>query len=143
MRSLPWAAVFGPLGKALEQMPCRTERTGAGRVICFPLEVRWGGSLGRDVEQGWIQDAAGLVGLLAFGAKLAIQIVPPTQGFSVDPPARKHADGAAVHEARDALVVGFVACVLRALDNGCRSEEHTSELQSQFHLVCRLLLEKK
>src|SRR5438309_8367038 len=24
-----------------------------------------------------------------------------------------------------------------------KSEEHTSELQSQFHLVCRLLLEKK
>src|SRR3989338_11124699 len=24
-----------------------------------------------------------------------------------------------------------------------RSEEHTSELQSQFHLVCRLLLQKK
>src|SRR5689334_2377912 len=34
-----------------------------------------------------------------------------------------------------------------ALDNYAaalgRSEEHTSELQSQFHLVCRLLLEKK
>src|SRR5689334_24383770 len=30
---------------------------------------------------------------------------------------------------------------LRHLRN--RSEEHTSELQSQFHLVCRLLLEKK
>src|SRR5689334_24091070 len=27
--------------------------------------------------------------------------------------------------------------------HGDRSEEHTSELQSQFHLVCRLLLEKK
>src|SRR5689334_24809883 len=27
--------------------------------------------------------------------------------------------------------------------NSKRSEEHTSELQSQFHLVCRLLLEKK
>src|SRR5438309_9285507 len=27
--------------------------------------------------------------------------------------------------------------------DGSRSEEHTSELQSQFHLVCRLLLEKK
>src|SRR5258708_12805984 len=26
---------------------------------------------------------------------------------------------------------------------GCRSEEHTSELQSPDHLVCRLLLEKK
>src|SRR5438309_3835568 len=37
--------------------------------------------------------------------------------------------------------------VLFALGSLCfavgRSEEHTSELQSQFHLVCRLLLEKK
>src|SRR5438309_2484538 len=31
----------------------------------------------------------------------------------------------------------------RALLRHVRSEEHTSELQSQFHLVCRLLLEKK
>src|SRR5689334_24391335 len=29
------------------------------------------------------------------------------------------------------------------VDISARSEEHTSELQSQFHLVCRLLLEKK
>src|SRR2546422_7059096 len=28
-------------------------------------------------------------------------------------------------------------------DQGWRSEEHTSELQSRLHLVCRLLLEKK
>src|SRR2546429_7109564 len=34
----------------------------------------------------------------------------------------------------DDLVVG---------DAGDRSEEHTSELQSRLHLVCRLLLEKK
>src|SRR3989442_4280015 len=27
--------------------------------------------------------------------------------------------------------------------SACRSEEHTSELQSRPHLVCRLLLEKK
>src|SRR5689334_23465305 len=32
-----------------------------------------------------------------------------------------------------------VSCVVHRR----RSEEHTSELQSQFHLVCRLLLEKK
>src|SRR3989338_9599770 len=32
--------------------------------------------------------------------------------------------------------------VVNCLAHG-RSEEHTSELQSQFHLVCRLLLEKK
>src|SRR5207253_7227375 len=31
----------------------------------------------------------------------------------------------------------------RASDCGHRSEEHTSELQSRGHLVCRLLLEKK
>src|ERR1035441_10763943 len=28
-------------------------------------------------------------------------------------------------------------------EGSCRSEEHTSELQSLRHLVCRLLLEKK
>src|SRR5258708_14840812 len=32
---------------------------------------------------------------------------------------------------------------LRALRRLARSEEHTSELQSPDHLVCRLLLEKK
>src|SRR2546429_5476561 len=31
----------------------------------------------------------------------------------------------------------------RAPHQGHRSEEHTSELQSRLHLVCRLLLEKK
>src|SRR5207244_10980391 len=33
--------------------------------------------------------------------------------------------------------------VHRAALSGTRSEEHTSELQSPDHLVCRLLLEKK
>src|SRR5687768_18126435 len=33
--------------------------------------------------------------------------------------------------------------VLAAQDPVGRSEEHTSELQSRLHLVCRLLLEKK
>src|SRR5690625_7000826 len=32
---------------------------------------------------------------------------------------------------------------LMARPDGSRSEEHTSELQSRGHLVCRLLLEKK
>src|SRR5256885_2400998 len=31
----------------------------------------------------------------------------------------------------------------RAIGDGARSEEHTSELQSPCNLVCRLLLEKK
>src|SRR5690625_6669673 len=33
--------------------------------------------------------------------------------------------------------------VLRPVGVSMRSEEHTSELQSRGHLVCRLLLEKK
>src|SRR5258708_17178823 len=39
---------------------------------------------------------------------------------------------------RDFIVVGF-----RRGASAIRSEEHTSELQSPDHLVCRLLLEKK
>src|SRR2546422_7917069 len=35
------------------------------------------------------------------------------------------------------------ACVRDAGGRYVRSEEHTSELQSRLHLVCRLLLEKK
>src|SRR2546422_7541272 len=40
-------------------------------------------------------------------------------------------------------MLGFdrLAGVAHALED--RSEEHTSELQSRLHLVCRLLLEKK
>src|SRR5689334_24001563 len=34
-------------------------------------------------------------------------------------------------------------CIPHAAASSWRSEEHTSELQSQFQLVCRLLLEKK
>src|SRR2546430_13244217 len=34
-------------------------------------------------------------------------------------------------------------CHLQCRQCGIRSEEHTSELQSQSNLVCRLLLEKK
>src|SRR5258708_34673162 len=42
------------------------------------------------------------------------------------------------------LVVGLVDVELPfQADDELRSEEHTSELQSPDHLVCRLLLEKK
>src|SRR4030043_1834632 len=37
----------------------------------------------------------------------------------------------------------LIANALRLMGEGTRSEEHTSELQSRLHLVCRLLLEKK
>src|SRR2546422_6717399 len=48
------------------------------------------------------------------------------------------------------LVVGWLAAnflgqavLIAAVNASLRSEEHTSELQSRLHLVCRLLLEKK
>src|SRR5690348_17561243 len=39
--------------------------------------------------------------------------------------------------------VSFLYAWARATVINTRSEEHTSELQSPVHLVCRLLLEKK
>src|SRR2546430_9074057 len=49
---------------------------------------------------------------------------------------------AAVHVHHEVLVV-FVGVEAPAELELFRSEEHTSELQSQSNLVCRLLLEKK
>src|SRR5690625_6306932 len=40
------------------------------------------------------------------------------------------------------MIPGFEEALV-GLSAGERSEEHTSELQSRGHLVCRLLLEKK
>src|SRR3712207_9000486 len=37
----------------------------------------------------------------------------------------------------------FKEAAIMMLADSCRSEEHTSELQSRQYLVCRLLLEKK
>src|SRR5688572_32325915 len=58
-----------------------------------------------------------------------------------------HGCGTARHPGRESPVVDrlqFVVCQhdLEAFAS-IRSEEHTSELQSQSNLVCRLLLEKK
>src|SRR2546429_5044170 len=45
---------------------------------------------------------------------------------------------------RDALWIGLGGSAgLLGLERLLESEEHTSELQSRLHLVCRLLLEKK
>src|SRR5256886_4162676 len=41
------------------------------------------------------------------------------------------------------VVLGKVIEILKPVTGKSRSEEHTSELQSQSNLVCRLLLEKK
>src|SRR5690625_7124308 len=60
---------------------------------------------------------------------------------------RKHTQKKAVKHLRDHLYsLGFTQQALTELKTWYqkeRSEEHTSELQSRGHLVCRLLLAKK
>src|SRR2546429_4833353 len=62
--------------------------------------------------------------------------------------------GGRIYQARMAIALQWIEQLhlpptARLLEIGCgagfatRSEEHTSELQSRLHLVCRLLLEKK
>src|SRR5207249_860301 len=51
--------------------------------------------------------------------------------------------GAQLREARACLARRDERLVRVAREIGNKSEEHTSELQSRFDLVCRLLLEKK
>src|ERR1041385_9577349 len=50
-----------------------------------------------------------------------------------------------LHDALPICASGAVPREERCWPGSCpqRSEEHTSELQSRLHLVCRLLLEKK
>src|SRR2546422_1140516 len=53
-------------------------------------------------------------------------------------------DREVAHEAeRDDVLLGVGITDAAERDSQKRSEEHTSELQSRLHLVCRLLLEKK
>src|SRR5690554_3895706 len=47
------------------------------------------------------------------------------------------------HGAHAIKAIAFVKGASYETTSGIRSEEHTSELQSRPHLVCRLLLEKK
>src|SRR5215831_17476412 len=50
--------------------------------------------------------------------------------------------GCAMPEAEQGMNVARVAAFRAGIPYTVRSEEHTSELQSLRHLVCRLLLEK-
>src|SRR2546422_6474379 len=56
---------------------------------------------------------------------------------------RSVAVGKGVHGMEDVRGLGLEPLHVRVAAAAWRSEEHTSELQSRLHLVCRLLLEKK
>src|SRR5438309_12118455 len=61
----------------------------------------------------------------------------------ISPPRRRHQAHRPAPQARGADPHGRDRGPEQRHGDRGRSEEHTSELQSQFHLVCRLLLEKK
>src|SRR5438876_7581576 len=56
---------------------------------------------------------------------------------------KKHPHSERVHRSVFIAVLQQVKCIKHVESSQGRSEEHTSELQSPVHLVCRLLLEKK
>src|SRR2546427_3619606 len=91
-------------------------------VLGHPIPGR-GGSMRRDAVIGTV-----LAGWLSFGATSAIG-----QGLTPVLNANTKVTGVP----RPNVLSVELAEVIR------RSEEHTSELQSQSNLVCRLLLEKK
>ena len=61
-----------------------------------------------DAQERGVENAAGLIGLLALVAELRVEIVPPPKLVAVLPARCEGRNRRAVHEARDALGVGLV-----------------------------------
>src|SRR2546430_11432645 len=76
-----------------------------------------------------------------------LEINPATQDYvnhQIDRAAKEHYDAVAILlDTPGGLSSSMEKIYEKELVSRVRSEEHTSELQSQSNLVCRLLLEKK
>src|SRR5438552_14775198 len=97
--------------------------------------------LGGEFEEALV----GLVRRLEAGADAAIEARPTLQRLPFPVPSRSGLPDLTRY-ARLARAGVLVPAASVEASRGClhmRSEEHTSELQSPDHLVCRLLLEKK
>src|SRR5207253_8451670 len=70
-------------------------------------------------------------------------LFPYTTLFRSPVNSKMNASGLEYPQRIQGALVGKWTCRISALSIFSRSEEHTSELQSRGHLVCRLLLEKK
>src|SRR5438309_12065868 len=113
----PFTAYIYPNATTLKKPTLYPLRTASGKLVTrgWPLEPRPGERVDHPHHVGLWFTYSDVNGLDFWNNSDAI------------PPARAPKMGTIVHRA-----------VRRR-----RSEEHTSELQSQFHIVCRLLLEKK
>src|SRR2546422_3390762 len=81
-----------------------------------------------------VEEAGGAAHVRLAGGAAAWRISPSVDEAAM--PRRARARGSSRHP------VASAASATRS-SGDLRSEEHTSELQSRLHLVCRLLLEKK
>src|SRR5688572_16237897 len=128
--------IRAPVGEVNVALRMREERAvvggeGNGGVILPELH------LGRDAPLA----AALVLQLLAEGEETLSQIVSRYPRYAIVKDKLDRPD-VALDAVYDALRSSFPGAQVDTQD-GLRSEEHTSELQSQSNLVCRLLLEKK
>src|SRR2546422_5952433 len=120
--ALPTSALISSNARtASKRRPQRPRLPAAlsGKCVAAPIKK----SIGKDITT------------LLRDARKARRAAPAATGFACPPPA--------VATAFAITIFWFGQITSHTLRNISRSEEHTSELQSRLHLVCRLLLEKK
>src|SRR5438309_3027374 len=150
-RRSPWHAAPGRRRTCSPSPPQRLPRTSGTRVGGRPITT--------DCAVGIIGPGRAGVGLALALARAGYtvrlygrrkQAIPDPLELTVGPPdaapppAWLAQAGVVILAVRDNAIRPLAEALAR--DGAVRperSEEHTSELQSQFHLVCRLLLEKK
>src|SRR5687768_2009832 len=118
------------------------EKLEAARGQCLVDVAFWGGLVPGNLGLLAAMHEGGVVGFKCFLIDSGVQDFP---NVSEGEP---HAAMFELARLDATLIVhaempGPVEAAARTLDGAGRSEEHTSELQSRLHLVCRLLLEKK
>src|SRR2546430_3379141 len=106
-------------------------------------ENELGGPQGPTVPASLVQveNATCFFGELRVAGKDPTAMSPRAEGVGAEPPPQGAAADFAYDALRDNLTLDFGEG--QPGQRQSRSEEHTSELQSQSNLVCRLLLEKK
>src|SRR5215813_10566162 len=144
----PLAEILGAMGGGVEVELGMPPHEGDHLVHPWPAaEASDDGQLGevdRDlVEVARVAEIVGAIRGVVHGRVDAHGNVE-LRGLGVEGVVAPIAGGNAVHEGGDAEGLELLlAHAPLQLAHTLRSEEHTSELQSRPHLVCRLLLEKK
>src|SRR5690554_1603634 len=124
----------------------RTEKRLSLRSVAQALGVS--ASLISQVETGKTQPSVSTLYALANHLGLSLDdllgVIPPAGGRAPAQPEPMRLVHSKIQRSADNPVLEMENGVRwERLASGVRSEEHTSELQSRPHLVCRLLLEKK